>query len=193
MLDAVLLLAAAVADALCPRWALLGEITLLRHQLTVLQRSVARPRVTRLDRIALVALATITPTWGNVLHVDRRPADPTVRAPTPRHVLALAEPVGTGTRPTTALDVAPGKVIGECYLLKRAVEFRRFLSVIDRRVPQEPAVHVVVDNFSIHGSPPIRRLARISSALLVRTSGLGYAVVHLTWSGRRENSPEWLR
>jgi hypothetical protein len=23
--------------------------------------------------------------------------------------------------------------------------------------------------------------------------GLGYAVVHLTWSGRRENSPEWPR
>ncbi len=69
MLDAVLLLASAVADALRPRWALLGEIALLRHQLTVLQRSVARPRITRLDRIALVALATIAPTWRNVLRI----------------------------------------------------------------------------------------------------------------------------
>ena len=69
MLDAVLLLAAAVVDALRPRWALLGEIALLRHQLTVLQRSVARPRMTRLDRIALVALAAITPTWRNVLRI----------------------------------------------------------------------------------------------------------------------------
>src|SRR5580698_9530031 len=69
MLDAVLLLASAVADALRPRWALLGEIALLRHQLTVLQRSVARPRMTRLDRIALVALATIAPTWRNVLRI----------------------------------------------------------------------------------------------------------------------------
>ena len=42
---------------------------MLRHQLTVLQRSVARPRVTRLDRIALVALATITPTWRNALRI----------------------------------------------------------------------------------------------------------------------------
>ena len=36
-----------------------GEIALLRHQFTVLQRSVARPRVTRFDRIALVALAMV--------------------------------------------------------------------------------------------------------------------------------------
>jgi S-formylglutathione hydrolase FrmB len=36
-----------VAPALRPRWTLLAEIALLRHQLTVLQRSVTRPRVTR--------------------------------------------------------------------------------------------------------------------------------------------------
>jgi transposase InsO family protein len=65
----LLLLAAAVVDSLSPRLALLGEIALLRHQLTVLQRTVARPRVTRLDRIAFVALATITPTWRNVLRI----------------------------------------------------------------------------------------------------------------------------
>jgi hypothetical protein len=51
MLEAVLVLAAAVADAFRPRWALLTEIALLRHQLAVLQRSVARPRVVRFDRI----------------------------------------------------------------------------------------------------------------------------------------------
>ena len=33
-------------DVFRPRWSLLAEIALLRHQLTVLQRSVARPRVT---------------------------------------------------------------------------------------------------------------------------------------------------
>jgi putative transposase len=69
VLDPILLLVAAMVDALRPRWALLGEIALLRHQLTVLKRSVARPRVTRLDRIAFVALAAITPTWRNVLRV----------------------------------------------------------------------------------------------------------------------------
>jgi len=38
MLEA-LMLAGTVADALRPRWALLAEIALLRHQLVVLQRS----------------------------------------------------------------------------------------------------------------------------------------------------------
>src|ERR1017187_6871457 len=69
MLEAVLVLAAAMADAFRPRWALLTEIALLRHQLAVLQRSVARPRVTRFDRIVLVALAAVTPTWRNVLRI----------------------------------------------------------------------------------------------------------------------------
>jgi transposase len=59
-----------------------------------------------------------------------------------------------------ALDVASGKVIGECYPQKRASEFRRFLSVIDKEVSQELAVHVVVDNSSIHASPPVRRWLR---------------------------------
>jgi putative transposase len=71
MLEALLVLAAAVADAFRPRWALLTEIALLRHQLAVLQRSVARPRVARFDRIVLVALAAVTPTWRNVLRVVR--------------------------------------------------------------------------------------------------------------------------
>jgi hypothetical protein len=29
--------------------------------------------------------------------------------------------------------------------------------------------------------------------VLFEVSGLGYAVVHLTWAGRRETSPEWPR
>lgn len=56
-----------------------------------------------------------------------------------------------------ALDVATGKVIGECYPKKRAAEFRRFLNRVDEQVPSELDVHVVVDNSSIHASPTIRR------------------------------------
>jgi transposase len=59
-----------------------------------------------------------------------------------------------------ALDVATGKVIGECYPKKRAAEFRRFLTLVDTQVPPELEVHVVVDNSSIHASPPIRRWLR---------------------------------
>src|SRR5258707_10626927 len=69
MLEAVVVLAATVADAFRPRGALLTEIALLRHQLAVLQRSVAKPRVARFDRIVLVALTTVTPTSRNVLRI----------------------------------------------------------------------------------------------------------------------------
>jgi malate/lactate dehydrogenase len=45
-------LAAALVDLSRSRRSLLTEIALLRHQLTVLERSVARPHVMRLDRSA---------------------------------------------------------------------------------------------------------------------------------------------
>ena len=56
-----------------------------------------------------------------------------------------------------ALDIKTGNVIGECYPLKRAAEFQRFLSRIEQQVPEALAVHLVVDNSSIHNTPSIRR------------------------------------
>ena len=51
MFAIVTVFAAALVDLFRSRRSLLTEIALLRHQLTVLERSVARPHVTRLDRI----------------------------------------------------------------------------------------------------------------------------------------------
>jgi transposase len=59
-----------------------------------------------------------------------------------------------------ALEVATGKVIGECYPRKRAVEFRRFLKRVDGNVPVGQQVHVVVDNSSIHTAPEVKRWLR---------------------------------
>jgi transposase len=59
-----------------------------------------------------------------------------------------------------ALDIATGKVIGECYPRKRASEFRRFLNTVHAAVPDGGDVHVVVDNSSIHTAPTIRRWLR---------------------------------
>ena len=56
-----------------------------------------------------------------------------------------------------ALDIKTGTVIGECYPLKRAAEFRRFLNRVDKEVPAKLDVHLVVDNSSIHNTPQIRR------------------------------------
>jgi len=56
-----------------------------------------------------------------------------------------------------ALDVASGKVITDLTDRHRAVEFRRFLNLINRSVPEDLDVHVVVDNSSTHKTPEIHR------------------------------------
>jgi transposase len=56
-----------------------------------------------------------------------------------------------------ALDLATGKVIGSLHGRHRAIEFKKFLTTIDRDVPAEFAVHVVLDNASTHKTPAIKR------------------------------------
>lgn len=56
-----------------------------------------------------------------------------------------------------ALDIATGKVIGECHRRHRAVEFRKFLNTINRNVPKELEVHLIMDNYATHSAPEIQR------------------------------------
>src|SRR5829696_4357585 len=55
-----------------------------------------------------------------------------------------------------ALDVATGAVIGRCYPRHRASEFRRFLDEIEKAVPGDLDVHLVMDNYATHKTPLIR-------------------------------------
>src|SRR5690606_9479058 len=56
-----------------------------------------------------------------------------------------------------ALNVATGHVIAQTRPKHRAVEFRQFLDLIDANVPDDLAVHVVLDNASTHKTPAIHR------------------------------------
>jgi transposase len=56
-----------------------------------------------------------------------------------------------------ALDVASGWVISDLTERHRSEEFRRFLNLVNRNVPAELAVHVIVDNSSTHKTPAIHR------------------------------------
>ena len=56
-----------------------------------------------------------------------------------------------------ALDVASGKVITQMTDQHRAIEFRAFLNLIDKSVPDDLAVHVICDNASTHKAPEIQR------------------------------------
>jgi transposase len=56
-----------------------------------------------------------------------------------------------------ALDVASGNVIADLTDRHRATEFIRFLNLVNRTVPDDVDVHVVVDNSSTHKTPAVHR------------------------------------
>jgi len=56
-----------------------------------------------------------------------------------------------------ALDVASGNVIANVTARHRAEEFIRFLNLVNRSVPDQLDVHLIVDNSSTHKTPAVRR------------------------------------
>src|SRR3954464_12172705 len=56
-----------------------------------------------------------------------------------------------------ALDITTGQVIGTLHSRHRAIALKKFLQPIDRAVPTDLAVHLVLDNSSTHKTPAIKR------------------------------------
>jgi transposase len=56
-----------------------------------------------------------------------------------------------------ALDITSGQVISRLHSRHRAIEFKQFLQTLDREVPAELEVHVVLDNSSTHKTPAIQK------------------------------------
>ena len=56
-----------------------------------------------------------------------------------------------------ALNIQSGEVIGSLHARHRAIEFLKFLKTIDKNVPEELGVHLVLDNASSHKTPAVRR------------------------------------
>ncbi|MGH2882734.1 MAG: IS630 family transposase [Solirubrobacteraceae bacterium] len=56
-----------------------------------------------------------------------------------------------------ALDIASGQVISSLHSRHRAIEFKKFLQRLDREVPADLDVHLVLDNASTHKTPAIRK------------------------------------
>jgi transposase len=55
-----------------------------------------------------------------------------------------------------ALDVKAGTVIGKCMSGHRAAEFRKFLDEVERNVPTDLDIHVIMDNYGTHKTKLIR-------------------------------------
>lgn len=56
-----------------------------------------------------------------------------------------------------ALEVATGKVIGQCLPRHRHEEFLKFLRTIDRQVPNGLAVHLILDNYATHKHKDVKK------------------------------------
>jgi transposase len=55
-----------------------------------------------------------------------------------------------------AFNIDDGTVISEIRRRHRAVEYKKFLTAIDKAVPDELEIHLVVDNLSTHKTPEIK-------------------------------------
>jgi transposase len=55
-----------------------------------------------------------------------------------------------------ALDVATGKVIGECMKRHRHQEWLKFLRLIDRSTPKGLDLHLIADNYATHKHPAVK-------------------------------------
>ena len=56
-----------------------------------------------------------------------------------------------------ALDIKTSEVLGQLHRRHRSIEFRKFLDAIDETVPADLDVHLIMDNYGTHKTPPIRR------------------------------------
>lgn len=55
-----------------------------------------------------------------------------------------------------ALEVADGKVVGQCYARHRHQEFVKFLQHLDGEFPTELKLHVIMDNYGTHKHPRVQ-------------------------------------
>jgi transposase len=55
-----------------------------------------------------------------------------------------------------ALELAQGKVIGQCYARHRHQEFLKFLKRLDAEFPLEIKLHIVLDNYGTHKHPKVK-------------------------------------
>lgn len=56
-----------------------------------------------------------------------------------------------------ALEMLEGEVIGECLPRHRSQEFVKFLNIIDKKTSPELDLHLIVDNYSTHKTPMVKR------------------------------------
>jgi transposase len=56
-----------------------------------------------------------------------------------------------------ALDTTTGEIYGSIHRRHRAIEFKKFLTKLDKQVPAELDVHLICDNYGTHKAPAVMK------------------------------------
>ena len=80
-----------------------------------------------------------------------------------------------------ALDIATGQVITRCKSRHRHQEYLSFLKHVDTNVPQDLDIHLVVDNYSTHKHPTVKRWLAAHSRYQVH-----YTPTYASWLNQVE-------
>src|SRR5215210_5378114 len=78
-----------------------------------------------------------------------------------------------------ALDTATGKVIGSLHARHRAIEFKKFLQTLDREVPDDHEVHLILDNYATHKTPAIQRWLKAHPRFVLHFTPTGASWLNL--------------
>lgn len=84
-----------------------------------------------------------------------------------------------------ALDASSGKVIRSLHARHRAIEFKKFLQKIDKQVPPALYVHLILDNYSTHKTPQIKRWLAAHPRFVLHFTPTGASWINLVerWFG----------
>ncbi|MCA1699084.1 MAG: IS630 family transposase [Actinobacteria bacterium] len=88
-----------------------------------------------------------------------------------------------------ALDITTGTVIGSLHARHRAIEFKKFLQTIDREVPADLDVHLILDNASTHKTPAIKKWLTTHPRFVVHLTPTSSSWLNLVerWFGELTN------
>ena len=92
-----------------------------------------------------------------------------------------------------ALNLATGLVTTSLHRRHRAIEFRKFLQAIDKAVPGELDVHLVLDNASTHKTPAIQRWLLAHPRFYVHFTPTSSSWLNLVERWFAELTTKWLR
>ena len=76
-----------------------------------------------------------------------------------------------------ALNVASGKVIGECRARHTGADYLEFLKLLDRKSPKAMVLHLIVDNVSSHKTKQVSEFLQAKASRFV----VHYTPTHSSW------------